>query len=294
MEVSRHASSLLTQFPGLIQKAAKASRIGFLDPWGLFLIHGEFCWRHRFADIGGSDWSLQAAVAAARRLQPAPDIRAARERGIGSRGLGARSGPRSGRGRRTRMSHDRRDRVPAGYKEDYGFFPVALSRVCAASPGAWDATKENSLGFVCSSRQDETGPHYLLQETGELLSRLVEDVAEHLKPTVIDDHLLRHGADGKEASLSSDCGDHHRIVGDQQALGNILYSTTEKLVDKIIIGIISMQQSTRANQGHSGETRIMKQGNVTGNGTMPGRMLYVLVDSRPVITTKVEELADLS
>lgn len=55
----------------------------------------------------------------------------------------------------------------------------------------------------------------------------------------------------------------------------------------------------------SGETRIMRQGdvsinrggahtwrNITGNGTMPGRMLYVLVPSKPVITAKGEELGE--
>ncbi|KAG4221556.1 hypothetical protein PC116_g29968 [Phytophthora cactorum] len=55
----------------------------------------------------------------------------------------------------------------------------------------------------------------------------------------------------------------------------------------------------------SGETRILRQGdisvnrggahawrNLTGNGTMPGRMLYVLVDSKPVITANGEELGE--
>lgn len=55
----------------------------------------------------------------------------------------------------------------------------------------------------------------------------------------------------------------------------------------------------------SGETRIMRQGdvsinrggahtwrNITGNGTMPGRMIYVLVDSKPVVTAKGEELGE--
>lgn len=55
----------------------------------------------------------------------------------------------------------------------------------------------------------------------------------------------------------------------------------------------------------SGETRIMRQGdvcinrscahawrNITGNGTMPGRMLYILIDCKPVITAQGEELGE--
>lgn len=44
-------------------------------------------------------------------------------------------------------------------------------------------------------------------------------------------HITGHNADGKAIFLSTDSGDHHRIIGDQQALGNILYSTHETPVD---------------------------------------------------------------
>lgn len=44
-------------------------------------------------------------------------------------------------------------------------------------------------------------------------------------------HITGHNADGKGVFLSTDCGDHHRIIGDRQALGNILYSTSETPVD---------------------------------------------------------------
>jgi hypothetical protein len=44
-------------------------------------------------------------------------------------------------------------------------------------------------------------------------------------------HITGHNDDGKAVFLSSDCGDHHRIIGEQQALGNILYSTFETPVD---------------------------------------------------------------
>lgn len=44
-------------------------------------------------------------------------------------------------------------------------------------------------------------------------------------------HITGHNDEGKSVFLSTDCGDHHRMIGDQQALGNILYSTTETPVD---------------------------------------------------------------
>ncbi|KAJ2989153.1 hypothetical protein NUW58_g3617 [Xylaria curta] len=176
-------------------------------------------------------------------------------------------------------------------------------------------------------------------------------------------HITGHNSDGKGIFLSTDCGDHHRIIGDQQALGNILYSTSETPVDmtedKDLIhakdheaniptyplyrnctantkkpplhyhngsvlrmidfspGLVSpMHRAVSLDYGvvlegefemilDSGETRIMRQGdvsinrgcahtwrNITGNGALPGRMLYVLLDSKPVITAKGEELGE--
>ncbi|KAI0116550.1 hypothetical protein GGR51DRAFT_546056 [Nemania sp. FL0031] len=158
-------------------------------------------------------------------------------------------------------------------------------------------------------------------------------------------YITGHNADGKGVFLSTDCGDHHRIIGDQQALGNILYSTIETPVDlgndKDIThakenepplhyhngtvlrmidfspGLVSpMHRAVSLDYGvvlegefemtlDSGETRIMRQGdvcinrgcahawrNITGNGTMPGRMLYILIDSKPVITAQGEELGE--
>lgn len=180
-------------------------------------------------------------------------------------------------------------------------------------------------------------------------------------------HITGHNDEGKSVFLSTDCGDHHRMIGDQQALGNILYSTTETPVDmnndkdllqakehEVSIltapkpswhqgtsaanttepplhyhngtvlrmidfspGLVSpMHRSVSIDYGivvegefelllDSGETRIMRQGdvsinrggahtwrNITGNGTMPGRMIYVLVDSKPIVTAKGEELGE--
>jgi hypothetical protein len=44
-------------------------------------------------------------------------------------------------------------------------------------------------------------------------------------------HITGHDAEGRAVFLSTDCGDHHTIIGEQQALGNILYSTNETPVD---------------------------------------------------------------
>lgn len=156
-------------------------------------------------------------------------------------------------------------------------------------------------------------------------------------------HITGHNEEGKSVFLSTDCGDHHRLIGDQQALGNILYSTKETPVDMnsdkdlqhakeeepplhyqngtvlrmvdFAPGLLSpMHRSISIDYGivvegefelilDSGEVRIMRQGdvsinrggahtwrNITGNGTMPGRMIYVLVGSKPIVTAKGEEL----
>ncbi|KAH9890252.1 hypothetical protein F4778DRAFT_773186 [Xylariomycetidae sp. FL2044] len=149
-------------------------------------------------------------------------------------------------------------------------------------------------------------------------------------------HITGFDDKGKSVFLSTDCGDHHRIMGDQQAVSNILYSTTESPVD--INGNVDIKQAKEREppihykngtvvrmidfapglesplhrvlsldygvvlEGEfeltldSGESRIMRQGdvsvqraaahkwrNITGNCTMPGRMLYVLLDCKEVV-----------
>lgn len=44
-------------------------------------------------------------------------------------------------------------------------------------------------------------------------------------------HITGYNGDGKSVFLGTDCGDHHRMIGDQQALANILWSTVETPVD---------------------------------------------------------------
>ncbi|RAH42314.1 cupin domain-containing protein [Aspergillus brunneoviolaceus CBS 621.78] len=44
-------------------------------------------------------------------------------------------------------------------------------------------------------------------------------------------HITGHNLDGQSVFLSTDCGAHHRVMGEQQAVANILYSTKETPVD---------------------------------------------------------------
>ena len=44
-------------------------------------------------------------------------------------------------------------------------------------------------------------------------------------------HVTGHNADGQGVFLSTDCGEHHRIIGNEQALANIIYSTKETPVE---------------------------------------------------------------
>ena len=54
-------------------------------------------------------------------------------------------------------------------------------------------------------------------------------------------HITGHNAEGKSVFLSTDCGDHHRIMGEQQAIANILYSTVETPVD--VNGDVDIKQA---------------------------------------------------
>jgi hypothetical protein len=44
-------------------------------------------------------------------------------------------------------------------------------------------------------------------------------------------HITGFDGEGNSIFLSTDCGDHHRLMGDSQAIANILYSTAETPVD---------------------------------------------------------------
>ncbi|KAI1405139.1 hypothetical protein F4819DRAFT_494345 [Hypoxylon fuscum] len=156
-------------------------------------------------------------------------------------------------------------------------------------------------------------------------------------------HITGHNEEGKSVFLTTDSGDHHRVMGEQQAVANILYSTMETPIE--LNGNVDIQHAKEHEpplhyhngtvlrmidfgpgvesplhraisldygvvlEGvfqitlDSGESRIMRPGdvsiqratshkwkNLTGNGTLPGRMLYVLLDCKDVIVngSKVE------
>ncbi|KAI5867518.1 NAD(P)-binding protein [Durotheca rogersii] len=169
-------------------------------------------------------------------------------------------------------------------------------------------------------------------ETSVPLGRiaLAEEVADALAR-----HITGHNDEGKSVFLSSDNGDHYRIMGEKQAVANILYSTRETPVDLndnvdiekaksqepplhyhngTVVRMIDfapdvespMHRAVSLDYGivvegtfklilDSGEERIMHQGdvsiqratahkwhNISGNGTQPGRMMWILLDCKDV------------
>ena len=44
-------------------------------------------------------------------------------------------------------------------------------------------------------------------------------------------HITGHNEEGQSVFMSSDCGDHHRVIGDKQAIGNIIYSTNSTPIE---------------------------------------------------------------
>ncbi|KAI9789485.1 MAG: hypothetical protein M1816_006027 [Peltula sp. TS41687] len=148
--------------------------------------------------------------------------------------------------------------------------------------------------------------------------------------------ITAHNAEGKGYFETTDAGDHHRVMGEQQAVANILYSTRDNPVELngevdikfakenepglhitngTVVRMIDfgpglespMHRAMSIDYGivlegefeltlDSGESRVMKRGdvsvqratahkwkNITGGGTEPGRMLYVLLDCKPVL-----------
>lgn len=44
-------------------------------------------------------------------------------------------------------------------------------------------------------------------------------------------HITGHNEEGKGVFIKTDCGDHHRVIGNDQALANIMYSTKDTPVE---------------------------------------------------------------
>ncbi|PTB63077.1 NAD(P)-binding protein [Trichoderma citrinoviride] len=160
-------------------------------------------------------------------------------------------------------------------------------------------------------------------------------------------HITGHNAEGKGVFIQTDCGDHHRVIGNEQALANIIYSTKDtpvemngdvdlkfakenepplhihngsvcRMIDFAPDVISPMHRAVSLDYGiviegefklilDSGESRIMRQGdvsvqrasahqwhNITGGGTLPGRMMWVLLDCKPIIINGQELKEELN
>ena len=177
-------------------------------------------------------------------------------------------------------------------------------------------------------------------------------------------HITGHNAEGKGVFIQTDCGDHHRVIGNEQALANIIYSTKDtpvemngdvdlkfakenevrtammmfyfavtngpqpplhihngsvcRMIDFAPDVISPMHRAVSLDYGiviegefklilDSGESRIMRQGdvsvqrasahqwhNITGGGTLPGRMMWVLLDCKPIIISGQELKEELN
>ncbi|KAI0396106.1 NAD(P)-binding protein [Xylariaceae sp. FL0594] len=191
----------------------------------------------------------------------------------------------------------------------------------------------DAVTFLLSSRSSYvTGCGFIIDGAHGFISHGFP--APGLKRTVR--HITGHDADGKATFLSTDCGDHHLIMGEQQALSNILYSTHQtpvningdvdirhakenvpplhylhgtvlRMIDFAPNELTPLHRALSIDYGvvmegefelilESGERKLMRQGdvciqratahqwrNVTGGGTLPGRMLWVLLGVEDVI-----------
>ncbi|KAL4957405.1 hypothetical protein BDW69DRAFT_156246 [Aspergillus filifer] len=149
-------------------------------------------------------------------------------------------------------------------------------------------------------------------------------------------HITGYNEKGESVFLSTDSGAHHRLMGNRQAVANILYSTKETPIDLegdkdvkyaaenepgihipngSVIRMIDFAPNVESPMHRvisvdygivvegefrlildSGEERIMRTGdvsiqratahkwhNITGGGTLPGRMMWVLIDCKDVV-----------
>lgn len=62
--------------------------------------------------------------------------------------------------------------------------------------------------------------------------------------TRIQRHITGHDDQGKSVFLSTDSGEHYRVMGEKQAVANIIYSTQETPVE--LNGNIDIQKAKEA------------------------------------------------
>jgi len=149
-------------------------------------------------------------------------------------------------------------------------------------------------------------------------------------------HITGYNEEGKGVFIKDDHGDHHRLMGANQAVQNIIYTTKDNPVELnndedlkyardnepglhvpngSVVRLIDfgpglespMHRAMSIDYGvviegefefilDSGESRIMRPGdisvqratphkwkNITGGGTKPGRMVFILLDCKDVV-----------
>uniref|UniRef100_A0A0B7K9C6 Uncharacterized protein n=1 Tax=Bionectria ochroleuca TaxID=29856 RepID=A0A0B7K9C6_BIOOC len=202
----------------------------------------------------------------------------------------------------------------------------------------------DSVMFLCSQRSSFITGCGLIVDGGTTLTTkgYITDGFPAAGLPRTQRHITGHDTEGKSVFLVTDCGSHHRNMGDNQAVANILYSTKETPIECNGDADIKFAEETEASyipspplhypngsvvrmidfgpgiesplhraisvdygvviEGvfeltlDSGESRIMRPGdvsiqratshkwkNITGNGTMPGRMLWVLLPCNDIV-----------
>ncbi|PVH97444.1 hypothetical protein DM02DRAFT_658300 [Periconia macrospinosa] len=127
-------------------------------------------------------------------------------------------------------------------------------------------------------------------------------------------HITGHDAEGKSVFLSTDISDHHRELVDKPAIANIIYSTGQhpvdldgavdvkfghenepgisvkngtvcRMIDFAPGGVSAMHRVQSLDYAVRGDIAIQRSTshwwiNVTGNGLLPARILFVLLDTK--------------
>ncbi|PVH97446.1 hypothetical protein DM02DRAFT_658302 [Periconia macrospinosa] len=116
-------------------------------------------------------------------------------------------------------------------------------------------------------------------------------------------HITGVNEEGQSIFLSTDCGDHHRVMGNEQAVANILYSTKETPANlnnnedtKYGKDNESRESSSSSSIRAKSASCIRATSALIAGLRMPG-MLWILLDCTPIMVNGKaleEELAELA